>query len=601
MQLEFRKPPLLTWRALLAALGFAVLSVLVIASRTTVDNAGSLIIALASLGMAFAYRLWRSKQSVPPLVLDEQKMTLPTGPESPVAVQVPLGEVLSLSVSGEAANGRIAVVTRRRLFVYPLRSLLMPEAAVMLLPAFRSRLAEQPGGDNLLAEMSARDRLTHELFEEKPRVTQTLIVLLVFAFIIELWTGGLNLIQQPPLDLIRLGANAPPLVRSGEWYRLFTANFLHANLIHLYVNCAGLFSLGSLLEPLLGRWRFLAIYLTTALGGAIASTLVAHSALSVGASTAVFGLLAAFAVIEWRFVGELPATLRQSRTWWIAIIAINSALSLLPFIDGAAHLGGAATGVVLALLLARRLRPQGSEWGVRIFTSVLVLAFAAGIVVAARDRRNNSDERLLAAYEDVSDPVMLNELAFGAAIDANASQVVLARAAQLVERALAEKPDEAAFIDTRATVAYRQKHFGEAVALERVAFASRVEATKADPTKVDPVIANQLARFFLAAKKSGEAKGDTPEVKASAEGIDVSLDFVAPPKAGELLLVVQRGDAIVGLLQLFVAADRAKQVVSVGDKEQVPDETTLTPAFFTEGPSGISHFYEMPSEVAGYP
>src|SRR5690606_4193606 len=100
--------------------------------------------------------------------------------------------------------------------------------------------------------------------------------------------------------LVAFGANAPALVTAGEWYRLLSANFLHVGWLHLYMNGIGLFVLGMLLERLVGPWRFVFVFLTSAAAGAAASLLVSDAALSVGASTAVFGLLGAYALINWR-------------------------------------------------------------------------------------------------------------------------------------------------------------------------------------------------------------------------------------------------------------------------------------------------------------
>jgi membrane associated rhomboid family serine protease len=130
-------------------------------------------------------------------------------------------------------------------------------------------------------------------------------------------------------------------IASGEWWRLLTAPFLHAGLWHVGLNMFALWVLGGQLEPLLGRWRFVAVYLLSALGGATASYLFSSpTVLSVGASGAVFGLLGAFFVALHR--------LDRDTSGVVALLAINVVLGFVfPGIDWRAHLGGLVVGAVV--------------------------------------------------------------------------------------------------------------------------------------------------------------------------------------------------------------------------------------------------------------
>src|SRR3546814_19978323 len=90
-------------------------------------------------------------------------------------------------------------------------------------------------------------------------------------------------------------------VAEGEWWRLVTSGFLHANLIHIGFNCLVLYQLGQVLEPVLGRLRFGAVYFASMLTGSSGVLLLSPDSLTVGASGAVFGLLgAALAVFRAR-------------------------------------------------------------------------------------------------------------------------------------------------------------------------------------------------------------------------------------------------------------------------------------------------------------
>lgn len=144
-------------------------------------------------------------------------------------------------------------------------------------------------------------------------------------------------------------------VDRGEWWRLGTSMFLHANLAHVFMNMLALLSLGGWLETMAGRLRASIIYFVSGLGGGLWALLWLGDRPMVGASGAIFGL---FGAISW-------VAFRGSRAHWdsrwlpdrrqlLQDLAINFAISLLPFISLAAHFGGFVTGWVTASLLLRR-------------------------------------------------------------------------------------------------------------------------------------------------------------------------------------------------------------------------------------------------------
>ena len=89
------------------------------------------------------------------------------------------------------------------------------------------------------------------------------------------------------------GALAGPLVAHGDWWRLFTAAFLHYGPLHLGMNMLALFLIGSVVEQALGHLRFLALYLAAGLAGSAGALLLTPNAPTVGASGAIFGVLGA--------------------------------------------------------------------------------------------------------------------------------------------------------------------------------------------------------------------------------------------------------------------------------------------------------------------
>lgn len=149
--------------------------------------------------------------------------------------------------------------------------------------------------------------------------------------------------------------NSPAGVHRGEVWRLLTYALLHDrhNPTHLIVNMLSLYSLGSFLEPLLGRRRLGLLYGATALAGGIASALFTQG-ISVGASGAVWGMVGAtFGLLAGR-QRLFPALIaRDLRKRLVVITALNIVISFMPHIDRYCHFGGGLAGYFLALYFAR--------------------------------------------------------------------------------------------------------------------------------------------------------------------------------------------------------------------------------------------------------
>jgi membrane associated rhomboid family serine protease len=139
----------------------------------------------------------------------------------------------------------------------------------------------------------------------------------------------------------------PQAVHQGQWYRLLTAAFLHANIEHILFNMATLAIVGSPVEAELGKVRFTALYLVSALGGSVGSYLLSpQNELGVGASGAIFGLLGAYFVLARRRRWDISTI--------VALIVVNLIIGFAtPTIDWRAHLGGLFTGGIVAIGLAR--------------------------------------------------------------------------------------------------------------------------------------------------------------------------------------------------------------------------------------------------------
>jgi membrane associated rhomboid family serine protease len=149
-----------------------------------------------------------------------------------------------------------------------------------------------------------------------------------------------SLARNDAAPLFQQWALSPLAVADGQWWRLLTAGFLHFGVIHLAFNMIALWVIGRDLEQVLGRARFLIVYLVSLLGGSLAVFLfAAQNSLTAGASGAVFGLMGGLAVVLVR--------MRLSPRPALTIILVNVIISfVVPGISILGHLGGLAFGAL---------------------------------------------------------------------------------------------------------------------------------------------------------------------------------------------------------------------------------------------------------------
>ena len=216
--------------------------------------------------------------------------------------------------------------------------------------------------------------------------TRLLLIAIGAVFVLEVVAGGPESLVRGPgaRDLIDLGAENRVLVAQGQYWRLFTSMFLHAGLIHVAFNAWALYVFGAVLERDIGRVRFLAIYLSTGLFASATSyaflvdpTNVAElGAVSVGASGAVFGVLGAFFIYNWRRRHQALANARVNQI--IPLLALNLILTFaVGFIDWRAHVGGLVGGIVGGYLIEGYGRDRTTERLTSALGIVVVLAGAA--------------------------------------------------------------------------------------------------------------------------------------------------------------------------------------------------------------------------------
>jgi membrane associated rhomboid family serine protease len=182
--------------------------------------------------------------------------------------------------------------------------------------------------------------------------------------------GGIN---RPGGEVFRDGALVGFLVGQGDWWRLVTAMFLHASLIHLLFNMLALWWIGSAVEVALGSVRYVLIYFASGLAGSAGALLLSDQfAVTVGASGAVFGMLGALLVLQWLQTGSIGGPV-------LTLLVLNLVITFtIPNISVGGHLGGLVGGVLATFALVRTRFSRNAVLG----PALVVLVGVASVLVA---------------------------------------------------------------------------------------------------------------------------------------------------------------------------------------------------------------------------
>jgi membrane associated rhomboid family serine protease len=187
------------------------------------------------------------------------------------------------------------------------------------------------------------------LRQSPPYVTGSLVGLNVIVYLVtghQSSRGYTHVTAGPINGLFNNWQLVPQLVHDdGDYYRLLTSAFLHVSFLHIASNMLALAIVGPPLERLLGRWRFVSVYLLSALGGSAAVYLFgARLTPVVGASGAIFGLFGACLVLVRR--------LGLDAQWLVGIIALNFVLTFsIGSISKLGHIGGFVVGCAAAMAI----------------------------------------------------------------------------------------------------------------------------------------------------------------------------------------------------------------------------------------------------------
>jgi membrane associated rhomboid family serine protease len=212
--------------------------------------------------------------------------------------------------------------------------------------------------------------LTRMTGRSAPIATYALIGICVFVFILQSLPGIGGSVTQA---IQYAGVYSSPA--AFEPWRMLTSVFAHGSFIHIALNMYTLWIFGMLLEPLLGRWRFVALFLISGFAGSVGVLLLMGPLQAVvGASGAIFGMFGAFFIIQRRLGGDA--------TQILVLVAINLAIGFIPGLGIAwqAHVGGLIGGALVGLIFVETRRISRQRWQIPLLAAVCAVLVVTSLV-----------------------------------------------------------------------------------------------------------------------------------------------------------------------------------------------------------------------------
>ncbi len=233
---------------------------------------------------------------------------------------------------------------------------------------------------NDINEKTEKDnKLFAKVFSPKKIIFTKLIILICFIMYIILCVNNRNIFTFSANSLVYFGGSELILVQSGEVWRILSSAFLHAGLIHLIVNMYSLAVIGTQVETYIGKWKFLFIYLISAISGSLLSLTFADPfVVSVGASGALFGLMGSLLYFGYHYRLYLSEAIKNQI---IPIIIINLIIGFtISEIDNFAHIGGLIGGYLATMAIGITDKSEKKDMINGWIVLVLYIAFLSYIV-----------------------------------------------------------------------------------------------------------------------------------------------------------------------------------------------------------------------------
>lgn len=254
-------------------------------------------------------------------------------------------------------------------------------------PSIKNELLETDDGLELIINVTndinekteKENEKFNDVFSPKRIIFTNIISLICILMYVIVGVYGNNFFNFDANVLAKFGANNILLVKNGEMWRLLTCAFLHVGLIHLVVNMYSLRVIGPSVEGLIGKGKFVFIYLISAISASLMSLVFVDSNIvSVGASGAIFGLMGALLYFGYHYRLYLNDAIK---TQIIPVILFNLIIGfMMPGIDNGAHIGGLIGGYLATMAIGIKNKSEKKDMINGWIVLILYLAFLSYIV-----------------------------------------------------------------------------------------------------------------------------------------------------------------------------------------------------------------------------
>lgn len=254
-------------------------------------------------------------------------------------------------------------------------------------PSIKNELLETDDGLELIINVTndinekteKENEKFNDVFSPKRIIFTNIISLICILMYVIVGIYGNNFFNFDANILAKFGANNILLIKNGEIYRLLTCAFLHVGLIHLVVNMYSLRVIGPSVEGLIGKGKFVFIYLISAISASLMSLVFVDSNIvSVGASGAIFGLMGALLYFGYHYRLYLNDAIK---TQIIPVILFNLIIGfMMPGIDNGAHIGGLIGGYLATMAIGIKNKSEKKDMINGWIVLILYLAFLSYIV-----------------------------------------------------------------------------------------------------------------------------------------------------------------------------------------------------------------------------